>query len=243
MPIPQTTIIIPQYRHLDLTLACLRTLRETDPHPWPVIVVDDGSPDDCWLAEIERSPHVTSIRQPHRGVTAAWNVGWQAARTECVVFLNNDVVSRGGWVERLLTPLAKGDALMTGVRMRREEFLPRALMQRLPARVFLEGWCFALSRRSLQQLDGFDPELATYWSDTDLQLRLMKNRLSRSCGVAGVESSSPQQLTEPSRSPLLSLPDLPIEHIGHVTAHDSACLPQRRQLWQADRERFIAKWK
>ncbi|MDA0833440.1 MAG: glycosyltransferase [Planctomycetota bacterium] len=217
------TIVIPQYRHHDLTLSCIRTLRECDTKRWPVIAVDDGSPDESMLSHIERLPHVTLLRQPHRGVTAAWNVGWQEAKTRWIVFLNNDTLSFGAWVDRLLFPLITGCVQMTGLRMRREDFLPRAVLEKLPIRHVLEGWCFAIGRSTLEQHGGFDSQLTTYWSDTDLQMRLMKNRQEHAT--------------------LLALPDLPLEHLEHRTAHDPHSLPQRGEAWRADRGRFIAKWR
>ncbi len=224
MPVPFATIIIPQYMHLELTCECLRTLRECDPVSWPAIVVDDGSPADAiYVTGLDVLPDVTVIRQSHRGVTAAWNLGWLAVSTPWVIFLNNDVVSNGPWVEQLVQPLIDGEAQMTGVRLREEKFLPHAISERLPTRQFLEGWCFAMSTTTLRILNGFDAELLMYWSDTDLQLRLMLSRMSQ--------------------CPLLAIPDLPLEHLGHATAHDPHCLPQQRDRWRADRRRFINKWK
>ncbi|MFN0196413.1 MAG: glycosyltransferase family 2 protein [Planctomycetaceae bacterium] len=224
MPAPLATIIIPQYMHLELTRQCLRTLRECDPVPWPAIVVDDGSSEEALrAAELDSFPQVTLIRQSHRGVTAAWNLGWPAVTTPWVIFLNNDVVSHGPWVEQLVQPLIDGEAHMTGVNIRQERFLPHEILERLTMQRFIEGWCFAMSKMALQVLNGFDAELLTYWSDTDLQVRLMLGR-SSSCS-------------------LLTIPDLPLEHLGHATAHDPHCLPRQRDCWQADRRRFIDKWK
>ncbi len=224
MPAPLATIIIPQYMHLDLTRQCLRTLRECDPVLWPVIVVDDGSSEEALRAAgLDAFPQVTLIRQSHRGVTAAWNLGWPAVTTPRVIFLNNDVVSHGPWVEQLVQPLIDGEAQMTGVCLRQEQLLPHAILERFPMPQFLEGWCFAMRTTTLRIHNGFDSDLLTYWSDTDLQLRLMLSRLS------------PQ--------PLLAIPDLPLDHLGHATAHDPHCLPRQRDRWRADRRRFIDKWK
>jgi GT2 family glycosyltransferase len=226
MPLPRTllesstTLIIPQFHRPDLTLACIRSFQSAHGAATPILVIDDGS-DAPSLRTLQsaRLPATQIVPQPHRGLTAAWNNGLARADTRWLVFLNNDVTTHGPWLPSLLEPIESGRALMTGVRLRTEQRLPPDLLNRLPARRVLAGWCFAISRDHLLHLGGFDESFRLYFSDTDLQLRL-------------IESHS-------ADSPLLAVPGLTLTHAAHATTRSTNA---RRRLWRHDRDRFIAKW-
>jgi GT2 family glycosyltransferase len=71
-----------------------------------VVVVDDASSDDsvAWLRE--RWPEVTVVALARNGgITAALNRGVEAADTELVALLNNDVELASGWLEALVASL------------------------------------------------------------------------------------------------------------------------------------------
>ncbi|MFV0445866.1 MAG: glycosyltransferase family 2 protein [Planctomycetaceae bacterium] len=213
------TLIIPQCNQLDLTRRCCQTLQRTQT-VWPeILIVDDGSDVDLLsdaLPELDACGDLLQL--PHRGVTAAWNSGCEAARTRWVILLNNDVWSLGPWCEQLLAPLRAGVATLTGVEWRDERQLPAALAGRWER--WLSGWCLAIERSRLLDLGGFDPDLALYFSDTDLQIRLRR-------------MASPVD-------PLLAVSGLPIRHAGHQTAHR---LRDVREQWQRDRRTFHRKWR
>ena len=213
------TIIIPQYGHAELTLQCLAGLQQHEPDRGEIIVVDDGSPDGAAQTVADQSPRpVTVLEQPQRGVTAAWNLGLATARTRWVVLLNNDVVVHGPWLEALLSPLTEGPACLTGPCWRIERLLPPDVLAALPITRVLEGWCLAGERELLRGMGSFNESLQLYWSDTDLQLRLVRD--------AGPEA-------------LQAALHLPLQHLGHRTTGRS--FNSRRQ-WREDRERFLHLW-
>lgn len=214
------TIIIPQYHQPELTIACVRSLQGVHPVCPGVIVVDDGSADDAVDRVAREFPEIDVARQFHRGVTSAWNHGARLATTEILVFLNNDAESHGPWIERLTAPLLDRDIAMTGVADRVEPTL-RSLSPNCPVpHRLLEGWCFALRRRDLVELGGFDESLRLYFSDTDLQMRLWQRR-------GGRDSS------------LYVARGLPLRHAGHRTTRT---LGERRSIWLRDHRRFVEKW-
>jgi GT2 family glycosyltransferase len=220
---PDATIIIPQYERAELTVECVRSLRAADTAPWPVIVVDDESTAAALtrlLLGVAAVRDVTVVPQERRGVTAAWNVGADRAATPYLVFLNNDSVSEGEWVDELLRPLREGRGMVSGVRFRRECLLPRRVLERLPTRWFLEGWCFAMSQDDWFGAGGFDEELRLYFSDTDFQARIVE-----ACGG--------------DRGMLREVPGLAVRHLGRQTTRR---LPERKEVWRRDREAFVAKW-
>lgn len=109
---------------------------------------------------------------------------------------------------------------MTGVRLRTERSLPPHLLRHLPTTRFLEGWCFALRREDFLKLNGFDESMRLYWSDTDLQCRLLESN----------RHTPPQDALAP-------IPDLPLQHLSHRTTHAN---PTHRRQWNQDRQAFIA---
>lgn len=223
----EATLVIPQRNHVRLTVECVASIRNTDPKPWPILVVDDASdPFDALepfgYGKDQTSAPRSSLRilrhERQRGVTAAWNTGARHAETSFVLWLNNDVIAEGPWVEQLLRPLVAGSAEVTGARWRTERTVDQDLLNRHGGSRFLEGWCFATRRTSWEDLGGFDEAMAVYWGDTDFFVRARKHGMR--LGVVN---------------------ELPLRHLGHRTAHDPSCLSDRHRHWQRDRATFLRK--
>ena len=93
MSIPQVTIVVPCYnggRFFDQMFASLdaQTFRDFE-----VIIVDDGSTDPDTLTRLGRlPPGVSVIRQENKGLAAARNTGFRAARSEVILPLDCDDV-------------------------------------------------------------------------------------------------------------------------------------------------------
>ncbi len=220
---PDATLIIPQHEQPELTDACLRSLRAVDTIHWPVVVVDDGSSAaalETLLGRMAEVPNVKVLPQRHQGVTAAWNRAADMATTRFLVFLNNDTLTGGAWVDDLLRPLREQRAVVSGVRFRREQALPRHVLERLPTQMFLEGWCFAIRHEEWAAAGGFDENFRLYFSDTDFQVRIVKDRGG-------------------DRTVLAHVADLPVRHVRHQSTRR---LPERSRIWREDRERFGQKW-
>jgi GT2 family glycosyltransferase len=209
--------VIPQHDRAELTIGVVRELRAHEPVQWPIVVVDDGSRFDAAEAVEGSCGDIRLLRQPHRGVTAAWNHGLSEVSTPLAILLNNDVTIDGAWVDALLRPLRESAALLSGAELRRERAVPAAVLERLGRSEFVAGWCWAFRTEDVRGLGGFDESLRMYFSDTDLQARL----LARS-------GSEPAVVEE-----------LPLRHLEH---RSTRMLKDRRALWQADRARFIEKW-
>jgi GT2 family glycosyltransferase len=219
-----TTIVIPQRNHVDLTAACIASLHVTDPEPWPVVVVDDASepfqPLPLQSPSLAMHGPVRTVRhQQHLGVAAAWNSGARHTRTPFVVWLNNDVIAHGPWVRRLTEPLRTRELDIVCTAWRAERAVDGERLAALGGKRFPQGWCFAARRVDWQRLEGFDEATAIYWSDTDFFLRARIAELR-----IGIVS------------------DLPLVHLGHRTAHDPESLADRAKRWHEDRTAFLEKW-
>ncbi|MBI4673357.1 MAG: glycosyltransferase [Chloroflexi bacterium] len=108
----RVSILIPTYNrahYLPETLASAlqQTFRDIE-----VIVVDDGSTDDT--AQVVRAtpdPRVRYIYQENRGVSAALNTAWRAARGEYVAMLGSDDVMLPTQIETLLQHIERDAAI------------------------------------------------------------------------------------------------------------------------------------
>ena len=102
---PPVDVVIPVYRGIAETLACLESVLATVPRGARVIVVDDASPEAGLveaLCELRRLRRIRLIRlSENRGFPAAANAGLRAAAGRDAVLLNSDTLVPPGWLERL----------------------------------------------------------------------------------------------------------------------------------------------
>ena len=89
-PDMKITVIVPTFNRVARLERSLRSVEIQTLAPWEVIVVDDGSTDSTESMVRQRFPHVRYLRQAHRGVSRARNLGIIAARSEWLAFLDSD---------------------------------------------------------------------------------------------------------------------------------------------------------
>lgn len=86
----RVAVVIPTYNRAPVLSRALDSVFNQSLTPDQCVVVDDGSTDGT-EALIRRSyPGVTYLKQPHRGVSAARNLGIRRAEGEWVAFLDSD---------------------------------------------------------------------------------------------------------------------------------------------------------
>lgn len=99
---PIASILIPTYRapdYLDVTLASL--MPQAEAAQAEVIVISDGpDPKVTTVAERHRAQLVTLPRQ--RGLNSARNAGVRAARSDLLVFTDQDVDAPPGWLDAVV---------------------------------------------------------------------------------------------------------------------------------------------
>jgi GT2 family glycosyltransferase/glycosyltransferase involved in cell wall biosynthesis len=108
-PRRRVAVVVPVYRGLAVTMACLDAALGTVPRGTVVIVVDDASPEPALVAAVDalaRRGRVRLVRHRHnRGFPAAANAGLRAAAAlpgePDVVLLNSDTVPTLGWLDTL----------------------------------------------------------------------------------------------------------------------------------------------
>jgi GT2 family glycosyltransferase len=181
----EVSVVIPAYNASPfLGEAILSALEQTRP-PLEVIVVDDGSSDGSASLVATRFPQVELLVQPHRGVSAARNRGWRAARAPLVAFLDADdcyLPSKLETQSTLLQSNPRIGVIHSGWQLADEQGRVTGLVEpwlTAPA-LDLESWllwkpvflgAMLFRRRWLEQAGGFAEDLPQA-EDVDLMLRL-----------------------------------------------------------------------
>lgn len=149
------TVVTPWLNHRELSRGYWRAVRAAGCH---VLIVDDGS----------TPPLPNGVRTGRQGFARASNLGLSFARTDAVLFLNNDVeATRPDWLAPVLGALEPGVLVGAKLRTDRHGWVDG---QPLP---YLDGWCLAGMRYDLDDLGGWDEDYTepSYYGDNDLSLR------------------------------------------------------------------------
>lgn len=88
--LPSISVIIPTYNRATLVTDAIDTVLGQTYLPSEIIVVDDGSTDETPDVLSTYREHITVIRQPNQGVSAARNRGIRAASGELIALLDSD---------------------------------------------------------------------------------------------------------------------------------------------------------
>lgn len=114
---PRISVIVPVYNvetNLEQCIKCIQnqTLRDIE-----IILVDDGSPDNCpqicdQYAESDERIHV--IHQKNKGVSAARNAGLRLARGEYIAFIDSDDQVAPEYLSILLKHMVPGGMAACG---------------------------------------------------------------------------------------------------------------------------------
>jgi len=111
------TVVIPVYNNEKGIRNTLMSLQCYLPHDQKteVIVSDDGSTDNTAnVAEsIITEDHVNLkvLRNKHGGPAVARNVGWKAASSDIVIFLDSDCQITKDWLNEMVSPFSEDDVI------------------------------------------------------------------------------------------------------------------------------------
>jgi GT2 family glycosyltransferase len=180
------SVVIPARNAAWCLPRCLDALRDQDPPPAEVVVVDDGSTDGTGRVAEQGGARVVrhSVR---RGVGAAWATGVGAARGDAIALVDADDRVEPGYIAALERGFAAGGRVLVATLVPEGASVAgRAVVERgfghdlkatngfLPA---AGGAGLAATRDVVEEVGGFDPFLVAN-ADTDFSFR---------CGLQGVQ--------------------------------------------------------
>ncbi|WEL20074.1 glycosyltransferase family 2 protein [Candidatus Nanohalococcus occultus] len=111
----ELTVIIPTYNRSEPLKGTLNSLQETENHPAEVIVVDD-SEEDTTQQVCENHEYKINYIRPAKSINLphARNVALEAAETDIVAFVDDDVRFSDGWCDAILESFQKDDVGAVG---------------------------------------------------------------------------------------------------------------------------------
>jgi O-antigen biosynthesis protein len=192
---PEVSIVVCVHDRVAVTLDCLQSLQATqrwNMTPFEVVLVDDASADET--KDLRHVPGLVYVRlDENRGFLRAANAGTAAAHGRHVLFLNNDTLPQGTWLDEMTETLHRRPrAGVVGARL----IYPDGRLQEAGGIVFRDGSAWNYGRlldaedprvmferpvdycsgaallvrgELLRSLGGFDERFApAYYEDTDL---------------------------------------------------------------------------
>jgi len=194
---PEVSVVILNWNRFELTREAVWSALNQAGVEVEVIVVDNGSEDgsDERLAE-EFQARINLIKNPQNmGFSPANNQAFKIANSDWIALLNNDAVADPLWLKNSLK-LAFSDAKVGIVVPRIINYYHREKLDGIGVGFWLDGLSRArhrgeidsqnldreepllasgcacvLSRKMLEELNGFDPDFFAYSEDTDLGIR------------------------------------------------------------------------
>lgn len=179
------SVIIPAHNAGATISACIRALQAQQdvPHPYEIIVVDDGSSDAT--PELAQQSSVRLLRsQERRGAAAARNLGIQVARGDIVCFTDADCAPQPEWLAQLIDPLQRNPQIAGAKGIyatRQQEIVARFVqieyedkydrLRKQPRIDFIDTYSAAYRRQVLLDNGGFD-ERIFFVEDQELSFRL-----------------------------------------------------------------------
>lgn len=104
---PVASIVIPTFNRANLLVSCLRSVLQYTDIPYQLIIVNDGSSDET-KEVLDSLVNVTIVEnETNLDFLKSANRGAQKARGKYIVFLNNDVTVRSGWLNSLVETYEK----------------------------------------------------------------------------------------------------------------------------------------
>ena len=114
----RTSVVVISWNGASRLGGCLDALLAQIGPDDEIIVVDNGSTDSSTALVHQQYPQVRMIEnQRNLGFAGGYNVGVQAAQSEYLLLVNQDVVVREGWLEAMLAALASPDVGIVGCKL------------------------------------------------------------------------------------------------------------------------------
>ena len=118
---PQISVIVPVYKVEQYLPACVESILGQSLSDFELILVDDGSPDNCGAlcdAYAAQDPRIRVIHQPNGGLSAARNAGMEIAQGKYMTFIDSDDYVTPDYLELLYRNVEQSGAELAVCRTR-----------------------------------------------------------------------------------------------------------------------------
>lgn len=105
----EVTVIIPAFNASATLFKCLEALEKQTFKPGEVIIIDDGSTDKTLevLSELKtQNSKLKILKQKHKGVSEARNLGAKKAQGQILAFIDSDCVPEKNWLKNIVAALS-----------------------------------------------------------------------------------------------------------------------------------------
>lgn len=110
----------------------------------------------------------------NKGISIAWNTGLKLARADYIAVINDDIIVRDGWLDKLRAAV---DMPQGGVSNVHVEHLPAGIGV-VENYKWFSGSCFMLKRSTINRVGYFDERFfPCNWEDHDYWVRVLKSGL------------------------------------------------------------------
>lgn len=104
------SVIVPVYKVPEYLKRCVDSIRNQTYTDLEIILVDDGSPDECPAmcdAMAKEDKRIIVIHQKNGGLSAARNEGLNKSSGEYIIYIDSDDYIKNDMIEKLLSAARK----------------------------------------------------------------------------------------------------------------------------------------
>jgi GT2 family glycosyltransferase len=175
MSLPTVTIVFLVYNRREELRASLRAMLADEDYPAElvdVIVVDNASDDDSAAMVEEEFPQVRLIRRTVNSGVSGWNDGFEMARGEYVLALDDDCYLPAGGLRASVEAAREWEADLVSFAVRSADKPDHRFDVRYRTGLLSFWGCAVLIRRTaLENLRGYDPEIFVWANELEFMLR------------------------------------------------------------------------
>ena len=157
MKAPKVSIIIPCWRHKELTRDIVFGIEKTRDVDFELILVDNG---ESIPRDLKKHPWLRIVTPGENlGFGGGNNFGAQQAKGDILLFLNSDVeIHKADWINILLSKYDENTIVGT-------ELIKDNNYTRVHGKVhwYVNGWCMMMSKKFFESVGGFDLNFGLGW--------------------------------------------------------------------------------
>jgi GT2 family glycosyltransferase len=192
------SIIILSWNGRDYISDCIAAISSQTDRSSEIIMIDNASQDESVKLAQAILPDIRIVQNKvNLGVSAGWNAGLSIAQGQSLIFLNQDVIVKGGWLEEIIDTLDRDERIgVVGSKLLFPDGITiqhaggyllqpsgqgkhRGLMERDYGQydeeveaIYVTGAAFAVKRTLFDQIGQFDELFyPAYYEDVDLCFR------------------------------------------------------------------------